>query len=49
MRTILILIALLGFAVHPATAGTPIENGAKESGSGQKRIRPGRTSIFWRH
>jgi len=47
MRMILILLALLGFAVHPATAGMPIENGTKESGSGQKQTQetPARAQV----
>ena len=37
MRTILVLIALLGLAAHPAMAVPPVEKGAKESATGQKQ------------
>ncbi len=36
MRTILILVALLGLTVHPAMAAPPIEKAVKESATGQK-------------
>jgi formylglycine-generating enzyme required for sulfatase activity len=36
MRTILVLIALLGLAVHPAMAALPIDNGPNESATGER-------------
>jgi len=37
MRMMLVLVALLGLAVHPAMAAAPVEKGAKESATGQKQ------------
>ena len=37
MRWILVLVALIGLAVHPAMAEAPVEKGAKESATGQKQ------------
>ena len=36
MRMMLALVALLGIAAHPAMAATSVDNGAKESATGQK-------------
>ena len=36
MRTILILVALLGLTLHPAMAAPPVEKAAKELATGQK-------------
>jgi formylglycine-generating enzyme required for sulfatase activity len=37
MRRILVLVALLGLAAHPAMAALPVEKGAKELAPGQKQ------------
>ena len=37
MRKILVLVALLGLAAHPAMAAPPVEKGAKELAPGQKQ------------
>ena len=37
MRMILVLVALLGLAAHPAMAAAPVEKGAKELAPGQKQ------------
>ena len=37
MRWIVVLVALLGLAVHPATAAPPVDKGAKELATGQKQ------------
>jgi formylglycine-generating enzyme required for sulfatase activity len=36
MRTLFVLVALLGLAAHPAMAAAPVEKGAKELATGQK-------------
>ncbi len=37
MRTMLVLVALLGLAAYPAMAAAPVEKGAKESAMGKKQ------------
>ena len=37
MRTMLVLVALLGLAAHPAMAAAPVDKGVKESATGQKQ------------
>jgi formylglycine-generating enzyme required for sulfatase activity len=37
MRTMLVLVALLGLTAHPAMAAAPVDKGAKESATGQKQ------------
>ena len=37
MRTILVLVAMLGLAAHPVLAAPPVDKGAKESSTGQKQ------------
>ena len=36
MRTILVLVALMGLAAYPAMAAAPVEKGSKESATEQK-------------
>ncbi len=36
MRTMFVLVALLGLAAHPAMAAAPVEKGTKELATGQK-------------
>ena len=36
MRTVLVLVAVLGLAVYPAMAAPPVEKGGKELATGQK-------------
>ena len=37
MRRMLVLVALLGFAVYPAMAAAPVDKGAQESATGHKQ------------
>jgi formylglycine-generating enzyme required for sulfatase activity len=37
MRTMLVLVALLGLTAYPAMAAAPVDKGAKESATGQKQ------------